>query len=88
MMYTEVLRVLLNPDNSVGGVEVIEVSGARRGRLQHPPKDNVSIFVKLGGKVSLSCNALPTNRILYRSGVGPESECVLDNLLSLPSDIS
>lgn len=89
-MYTEVLRVLLDPDNnSVLGVEVIEVSGARRGGLQPPPpQNNFSIFVKPGGKVILSCNALPTNRILYRSGVGPEGECVLDNLLSLPSDIS
>jgi choline dehydrogenase-like flavoprotein len=74
--YTEVLKVLLNDsDNSVHGVEVIEgVLGAKRGGLQKPVSilPPTKILVKKGGKVILSCNALPTNRILYRSGVGPE----------------
>jgi len=32
-------------------------------------------YVKVckGGKIILSCNALPTNRILYKSGIGPEA---------------
>ena len=74
--YTEVLRVLLKPDNSVRGVEVVEnVPGAKRGGLRKPPPgSSSSIYLKEGGKVILSCNALPTNRILYRSGVGPEGE--------------
>jgi choline dehydrogenase-like flavoprotein len=73
--YTEVLRVLLDANNVVQGVEVTEnVKGAKRGGLKVFPETNSKLYVKKGGKVILGCGALPSNRILYRSGVGPEGE--------------
>lgn len=74
-MYTEVLRVQLNPDNSVKGVDMCEnVHGASRGGMTKPKEKKKAIFVKKGGKVILGCGALPSNRILYKSGVGPEGK--------------
>lgn len=73
-MWTEVTKVELDETNSVTGVKVKKnVKGAKRGGRTKAPKESLGEFkVKPGGKVVLSCNALPTNRILYLSGVGPE----------------
>ncbi len=57
----------------VQGVQVADnVNGSRRGGRKNPKalaynKTDKTINVKKGGKVILSCGALPTNRILYRS---------------------
>mmetsp|Transcript_82975 Transcript_82975/g.161572 ORF Transcript_82975/g.161572 Transcript_82975/m.161572 type:complete len:650 (-) Transcript_82975:175-2124(-) len=75
LTHTEVLKVNLGDDGEVKGVEVMEnAKGSKRGGLKKPPGPIKTIFnVKKGGRVILSCNALPTNRILYKSGVGPEA---------------
>lgn len=74
-MYTEVLNVILGDDNEVTGLNVIEnVKGRKRGGLISYPEQKATYKVKEGGKVILSCNALPTNRILYKSGIGPEGK--------------
>lgn len=83
--HTEVLKVNLDKHNEVTGVTVIEhVKGSKHGgkgydknwktEPSNPDQRKTKFKVKKGGKVILSCNALPTNRILYRSGIGPEGE--------------
>eukprot|EP00536_Pseudo-nitzschia_multiseries_P014620 jgi/Psemu1/69167/estExt_Genemark1.C_7400019 len=74
-MYTEVTDVMLNDSNTVTGVNVVTdvVNAARGGRFRPPEPVKKTFNVKPGGKVILCCNALPTTRILYLSGVGPEA---------------
>mmetsp|Transcript_1878 Transcript_1878/g.2899 ORF Transcript_1878/g.2899 Transcript_1878/m.2899 type:complete len:694 (+) Transcript_1878:146-2227(+) len=73
MMYTEVLNVNLDDRNAVTGVKVKTPSSAKQGGLKKTkPVDEIIFNVKKGGKVILCCNTLPTNRILYRSGIGCE----------------
>lgn len=72
--HTEVLKVNLGVDNEVTGVDVCEnVAASKRGGMKTYPPTLKTYTVNKGGKVILSCNALPTNRILYKSGVGPEA---------------
>jgi len=74
-MWTEVTKVVLEGEkNAVTGVEVKKnVKGAKRGGRNKYGEMRGAFRVKPVGKVVLSCNALPTNLILYLSGVGPES---------------
>ena len=47
----------------------------KQGGMAKPLVSTKNKFtVNEGGNVILSCNALPTNRIIYKSGVGPESK--------------
>lgn len=72
--YTEVLKVNLGNDNEVTGVDVLEnPPGAKFGGRTTRKATKKTFSVTEGGKVIVCCNALPTNRILYRSGVGPEA---------------
>ena len=86
--HAEVLKVNLDDDKEVTGVHIIDLKSNRKskhggkgyGKQWRSPPGNLpeptatDVKVKKGGKVILSCNALPTNRILYKSGVGPEGE--------------
>lgn len=74
LMYTEVKKVIIDPvKKCVTGVNVVEnVKGAKRGGLATIPESAEKVIsVKSGGKVIMAAGALPTNRILYLSGVGP-----------------
>jgi len=89
--HTEVLKVNLGVDNEVTGVDVSENPEASKqgGRTKTPNPVKKTYSVNKGGKVILSCNALPTNRILYKSGVGPEGNIFVFRLhLQSPESFS
>lgn len=72
LTFTKVEQVCLDSNNTVTGVRVIP-SGARKGGLKNhkvPDFNETIIKVKEGGKVIMCCNALPTARVLYKSGIG------------------
>lgn len=73
LTFAKVEEVCLDSAKTVTGVKV-SPSGAREGGLNNwKAKDfaaNTVINVKEGGKVIMCCNALPTARVLYKSGIG------------------
>lgn len=78
MMHGETKCVVLDEDNKATGVSVKKFpTGPSEGltfgltpNSVYP--DTQTISVTGSGKVILAAGALPTNRILYKSGVGPE----------------
>lgn len=72
MMHGETLCVNLDDNNTVTGVNVKKFPYVTFGLEGANYIEPQNIAVKTGGKVILAANALPTARILYKSGVGPE----------------
>ena len=81
LTFAKVEEVCLDSAKTVTGVKV-SPSGARQGGLNNRKANafiaNTVINVKEGGKVIMCCNALPTARVLYKSGIGCKSECPLN----------